>query len=118
MSIVATIAGLALTVLAYSANYADPSHWTSFYTVLVPSETSAGNWNMLVRVLAPILLLTGAWYLGEQIWARYKFNEMISAEKKSEFSKNIPKLEETARKLPKRYEEELKEKQSAFVSRR
>lgn len=117
MSIVATIAGLALTVLAYTADYG-AANWTDFYEGIVPGQTDAGNWNMLVRVLAPILLLTGAWYLGEQIWARYKFNEMISAEKKSEFTKNIPKLEETARKLPKRYEEELKEKQSAFVSRR
>ena len=117
MSTVATIVGLALTVLAYTADYG-AANWTDFYEGIVPGQTDAGNWNMLVRVLAPIALLTGAWYLGEQLWARYKFNEMMSTEKKSEFSKNVPALEKAARKLPKRFEEELKEKQSAFVSRR
>lgn len=117
ISAVVLVIGLVLTVLAYTAAY-PASGWNAFYENLVPSSTSEGDWNLLVRVVAPIVLLVGIWYVGEQLLARRKFNRLMGVDKKSDFSKNVTTLTETAKKLPKRYEEQLQEKERSFKSRR
>lgn len=117
MSSVATVVGLALTVLAYTAE-PTAGGWNAFYEQAVPMESTEGSWNLLVKVVAPIVLVSGAWYLGEQILARRKFEDLIGTEKKSAFQDNYEELQEAAAKLPKRYEERLDEKANEFVSRR
>lgn len=117
MSVVATLVGLAFTVIAFLADY-DAAGWTDFYEAWVPSGSSGGNWNRLVQVVAPVVLVTGLWYLGEQILARRKFNSLIDTESKSEFQRSLDELEETVKKLPKSYESRLQEKRDQFVSRR
>lgn len=114
ISIVILLIGIALTVVAYSAPGAD---WTDPYESMLPSA-GGGDWNMLIRVVAPVILITGAWYVGEQIIARRRFNRLINAEKKSEFQQNLPTLEETVRDLPDKYEDRLEQKQTDFKSRR
>lgn len=114
ISIAISVIGLALTAVAYSAPGAA---WTDSYEAALPSA-GGGDWNMLVRVVAPIILLTGVWYVGEQIIARRRFNRLINAEKKSEFQQNLPTLEETVRDLPDKYEDRLEQKQTDFKSRR
>lgn len=116
MSSLATVVGLVLTVLAFTAEPA-AAGWNAFYERTVPVGGDQ-DWNLLVRVVAPIILVSGVWYLGEQIIARRKFERLINAEKKSAFQDNLDELEETARKLPKEYEERLNEKTESFVSRR
>lgn len=117
MSAAATLLGIAFTVLAFMADY-DAAGWTDFYEAWVPQGTGAGNWNRFVQVVAPIVLVSGAWYLGEQLLARRKFNRMIDTESKSEFQRNLDELEETAGKLPQRFKERLEDKREEFVSRR
>lgn len=117
LSSLATLVGIVFTVLAFAANY-EAAGWTDFYEAWVPQGTGAGNWNRFVQVVAPIVLVTGGWYLGEQIIARRKFNRMISTESKSEFQRNLDELEQTAGKLPKRFKEQLEDKREEFVSRR
>lgn len=116
MSSVATLVGLALTVLAFTAE-PTAGGWNAFYERTVPVGGDQ-DWNLLARVVAPIVLVSGVWYLGEQIIARRKFERLINAEKKSEFQDNLEQLEETVGKLPKEYEERLDEKTESFVSRR
>lgn len=116
MSAVATAVGLVFTVLAFTAE-PTAAGWNAFYESNVPVGGDQ-DWNLAVRVIAPIVLATGVWYLGEQILARRKFERLINLEKKSEFQKNLDKLEETTKKLPKDYEERLDEKTESFVSRR
>lgn len=116
MSIAITIIGLLLVVLSYTADY-QAAGWTDTYESYVP-ESANGSWNMLVRVVSPVILITGVWYLGEQILARRKFERLINAEKKSDFRTNLPQLEETVRDLPAKYEDRLQEKQGEFKSRR
>lgn len=117
MSIVATILGLAFTVLSFTHG-GDPAGWNSFYESVVPMSDDAGNWNLLVQLLAIPTLLAGLWYLGEQILARRKFNRLIGLEKKSEFQQRLPELKEEAAKLPQTYEQRLEEKMESFQSRR
>lgn len=116
MSSVATLVGLVGTVLAFTAE-PTAAGWNAFYENAVPVG-GGQDWNLLVQVVAPVVLLSGAWYLGEQIIARRKFERLINAEKKSAFQDNLEQLEETVQKLPKEYEERLDEKTESFVSRR
>ncbi len=116
MSTVATLAGLLFTVLAFLHD-GDPSGWTSFYESRVPNDPGQ-DWNLAIRILAPVVMLTGVWYLVEQIKARRTFNEIMGLEKKSEFNQRLPELKEEVTKLPKKYEEELDEKETGFRSRR
>lgn len=117
ISALTTVIGLVFTVFAFFADY-NAANWTDVYESLVPQETSAGSWNLLVRVVAPVVLVSGAWYLGEQIMARRTFNRLINEEKKSAFQDNLEELEDAARKLPKEYEERLDERTEQVISRR
>jgi thiaminase len=117
MSVVATVVGLVLTVLAFAADYG-AANWTDVYEAYVSAGETGGNWNRLVQVLAPVVLATGLWYVGEQILARRSFNELIDTDSKSEFQSNLEELEDTVGKLPKSYEERLQEKREQFVMRR
>jgi hypothetical protein len=117
MSMVATLVGLLFTVLSFTHG-GDPAGWNAFYENLVPKSDDAGNWNLLVQLLAIPTLIAGLWYLGEQILARRKFNRMMALEKKSEFQQQLPELKEEAAKLPQEYEQRLEEKMESFQSRR
>jgi hypothetical protein len=116
MSAAATLIGLVFTVLAFLHD-GNPSGFTAFYESRVPTGPDT-NWNLAVKILAPVLLATGLWYLVEQIRARRTFDEIMSVEKKSEFNQRLPELEEEIKKLPKSYEEELEEKEKDSRSRR
>lgn len=118
ISIAITVVGVALVAFSYTADYAE-DNWTDAYEAVVPGGVGEDqDWNLAVRVVSPVVLVTGAWYLGEQILARRKFNRLINAEKKSEFNQNVSVLEETVRDLPHKYEDKLEEKQASFKSRR
>lgn len=116
MSAVATVTGLVFTVLAFLHD-GQPDGITAFYESTVP-KSSDQDWNLAVRIIAPVVLATGLWYVVEQVRARRTFNEIMGAEKKSEFNQRLPELKEEVAKLPKSYEEELEEKEKDFRSRR
>jgi hypothetical protein len=115
MSAAATLIGLAFTVLAFLHD-GQPSGWTAFYERTVP--TSPDNWNLAIQILAPVVLVTGLWYLVEQIKARRKFEEIMDLGKKSEFNQRLPELKEEVRKLPTSFEEDVEAKEKDFRSRR
>lgn len=116
LSLVVLAVGLVGTVLSYTASY-PAGGWNAFYENTVPGGTDQ-DWNLAVRVIAPIVLLSGIWYTGEQVLARRRFNRLMGAEKKSDFSKNIARLEDTVKVLPRSYEDRLQEKENSFKSRR
>lgn len=116
MSALATLVGLVFTVLAFLHD-GQPSGFIAFYERTVPTGPDT-NWNLAVKIIAPVVLATGVWYLVEQIKARRKFNEIMDLEKKSEFNQRLPELKEEVRKLPKTYEQELSDKEKDFRSRR
>lgn len=116
MSAVATILGLVFTVLAFTHD-GRPAGWNSVYESTVPT-TAGQDWNLLVQILAPTTLVAGGWYLVEQIMARRTYNEIMGLEKKSEFNQRLQELKEAAGKLPKQYEERVREKEEDFRSRR
>lgn len=116
MSAVATLVGGVLFVLSIAANQG--AGWVAFYTDVVSSGGTEANWNKAVMLVSGVVFATGAWYLGEQIVARRKFNRLIGMEKKSEFQQNLDSLRETVKKLPQEYEERFEEKSEEFTSRR
>ena len=116
ISLLVLLLGLALTVLAYTAAY-PANGWNAFYENLVPGGTDQ-DWNLLVRVVAPIVLLIGVWYTVEQLLARRKFHRLLDVERKSDLHKNMQTLDDTVKVLPRSYEDRLLEKEAAFKSRR
>lgn len=116
MSAVATLVGLVFTVLAFLHD-GQPSGVIAFYERNVPTGPDT-NWNLAVKIIAPVVLATGLWYLVEQVKARKKFNDIMDLEKKSEFNQRLPELKEEVKKLPKEYEEDVSAKEKDFRSRR
>ncbi|MDX1610897.1 MAG: DUF3198 domain-containing protein [Candidatus Thermoplasmatota archaeon] len=116
IGIIVALLGLVLVGISYSVDYTS-ANWTDFYEDILP-RTDNGDWNLVVRVLSPIILLTGAWYAGEQLIYRRRFQALMETDKKSDFSRNLSDLEDLARDLPEKYMEELEEKQATFRSRR
>ena len=111
------VIGLALTVISWSLSFADTTPgWLEGYEGVV--DQGGADYNLIVFIVGPILLIWGAWYIGEQIIYRRRFEKLIDTPKRSEFTSRRRELEETARRLPAPFMQRIREKESEFVSKR
>lgn len=109
------VIGLILTVISFTYAYADhrPS-WLNGYNDLV--NKPEGNYNLILFIAGPIMLLIGGFYFGEQIVLRRRFERMIDTPKKSEFASRRRDLEDLAKRLPDAFGKRIKEKESEFTA--
>ena len=110
--------GVILTFIsfAYAFLSADKRPWLDWYANLV--QRPEGNYNLILFILGPILLLTGGFYLGEQVVLRRRFERLLDTPKRSEFSSRRRDLEELARRLPEPYMGRIEAKENEFKSKR
>lgn len=104
--------GTVLFVLALGAGWLGLEGTLAFYVDLLPTEEDGSwqGWNTIVFLASPFVMLTGGWYVYEQVSLRRRFGTLLETPKKSEFRKEVPELEELARRLPPRFREQLKER--------
>lgn len=111
------VIGLVLTVISWSLNFADSTpSWLQSYKDVV--DRDEGDYNLFVFIIGPIILIWGAWYIGEQFILRRRFETLIDTPKRSEFSSRRKDLEELARRLPEGFGERIRSKESEFASKR
>jgi hypothetical protein len=82
------------------------------------SGSANSDFNLVLMIAGPIVLLSGAWYLGENIADRVRFEKLMKTDKKSDFAKNRKDLEDLARDLPDSYRKRIKEKEKVFTGAR
>jgi len=70
-----------------------------------------GYWNYYLIVVGIVLLFVGGWYSYDYIKKKRYLLEEIKTERKSEFVKKRAELEAIVKKLPKKYERMLREKE-------
>lgn len=112
------VLGLVLTVVSFSLNFSSETpSWLASYKDLVETE-SGEDWNLVVMIVGPIVLISGGFYVGEQFVLRRRFERLIDTPKRSEFTSRRRDLEDIAKRLPDGFTSRIKEKESEFVSRR
>lgn len=111
------VLGLAVTAVSWTVSFADttPDALKGYRDVMV---RGGEDYNLILFIVGPILLIWGAWYIGEQIIYRRRFESLIDTSKRSEFTSRRRELEDIARRLPDQYVGRLKAKESEFVSKR
>lgn len=112
------VVGLALSLLAYWDMWSARPSWYESFLDAIPGQGLNGDWNVFLRILGPVLVVTGAWYAGEQLVLRRRFDRMIDTTKKSEFVARRKDLEDLSRRLPTTYRSRIEEKEAAFRSMR
>ena len=90
--------------------------WLRWYEDLV--RRPEGNFNLILLIVAPVILIWGAVWLGEQLVYRRRFERLLDTPKKSEFVARRSEIEDVARRLPDGYKERISEKEDQFVSKR
>lgn len=114
---VTLVVGLILTIISFTYAYVTPHPaWLQSYATLV--ERPEGNYNLILFILGPILLLAGGFYAGEQIVLRRRFERLLDTPKKSDFASRRKDLEELARRLPDGYMKRIDAKEAEFKSKR
>lgn len=105
--------GLVLTVISFTYAFADAAPgWLGWYDGIV--DQPQGNWNTVVIIVGPILLIMGGFYLGEQIVLRRRFERLIDTTKKSEFTSRRRDLDDLSKRLPTNFSERLRDKEAEF----
>jgi hypothetical protein len=115
------VLGVVLTVISFSDSFVEPTPaWLSPYHDLVHVTTGdyKGNYNLILFILGPILLLMGGFYFGEQLVLRRRFERLLDTPKKSEFASRRKDLEDLAKRLPSAYNERIDAKEAEFKSKR
>ena len=107
------VVGLVLTIVSFTYAFMDiqPS-WLGWYHDLV--ERPEGNYNLILLILGPILLIMGSFYAGEQIVLRRRFERLLDTSKRSEFTSRRRDLEDIAKRLPAGYRSRIEEKEAQF----
>lgn len=123
LSIGLTLAGvgLVITALAWTVAYSRSDavdFWRAFIDIFPGQDWRSQDWNMLFMIMGPILLVTGAFYAGEQMVLRRRFERMISTTKKSEFVSSRKDLEDLSKRLPTNYRGRIVEKEESFRNTR
>lgn len=114
LSVLVFLVGLALTLWSWWGQSISKDYFAQYIQAI--NET--GNWNLWVQIVSPLILLTGAWYLGDQILTRRKFARLMATQKKSEFATSKKELVEIARRLPDKYRGRIDTKEQELVSKR
>lgn len=111
------LVGLIGTIIAFTDNYADSTpSWLQWYENLVTRPQ--GDFNLILLILAPILLIWGGFWVGEQLVLRRRFERLLDTPKKSEFVSRRQQMEEVTKRLPDGYRKRITEKESEFASKR
>ncbi|MBI4392504.1 MAG: DUF3198 domain-containing protein [Euryarchaeota archaeon] len=108
------VVGLAVTLWSWWGSAISKDYFAEYLAQI----DATGKWNLWVQIISPLVLLTGAWYLGDQIITRRKFGEMIATQKKSEFVTAKKELTDIARRLPDRYKAKIEAKEAELTSKR
>jgi hypothetical protein len=111
------LAGLVGTIISFTQNFADTTpSWLTWYRDLVVRPE--GDFNLILLILAPILLIWGGFWVGEQLVMRRRFERLFDTPKKSEFVSRRSEMEEVAKRLPDAYRKRIAEKERELASRR
>jgi len=70
-----------------------------------------GDWNYYLIVVSIVLLFVGGWYSYDYIKKRKYLLEELKTDRKSELVKKKAELESIVKRLPKKYERMLREKE-------
>ena len=117
LGIVLLILGLLGTVVSFVLNFADTTpSWLASYEDLV--RRPQGDFNLILLIAGPILLIWGGFWVGEQMVLRRRFERLLDTPKRSEFTSRRSELESMTKRLPDGYRKRITEKESEFVSRR
>src|SRR5581483_8596594 len=109
--LVVGVIGLVLTVLAYLDIFVTPTPSAlQRYDGLV--HRSEGNYNTLLSIVGPIMLIIGGFYFGEQLVLRRRFEKLLDTPKRSEFSSRRKDLEDLAKRLPDKFGDRISAKES------
>lgn len=113
MGLVLGIVGLILTIISFTYKFVqpNPSFLTSYANLVQRPE---GDYNLILFIGGPILLIIGGFYFGEQLVLRRRFDRMIDTPKKSEFASRRRDLEDLAKRLPDAYNKKIKAKDAEF----
>ncbi|HET6405080.1 MAG TPA: hypothetical protein VFH78_10570 [Candidatus Thermoplasmatota archaeon] len=112
------VIGLIGTIIAATYNWADTTPgWLTQYGNLV-NRPGEGDYNLILLIVAPILLIWGGFWVGEQLILRRRFERLLDTPKRSEFAARRGQLEEISKRLPDAYRKRISAKESEFVTRR
>lgn len=107
------ILGFLITLVSWIAKFTELP--LPLYRRLVEdTSATAGDWNLLLVIIGPLLLIGGAWYFFEQLFLRRRFEKLLATSQKSAFTKNKREIEDIARRLPDRYYSRIAEKEAQF----
>lgn len=107
------VIGLILTLISWIYGFADTTPgWLDSYHDLV--EREEGNYNLILFIVGPLLLIIGGFYFGEQIVLRRRFDRLLDTTKRSEFTSRRRDLEDLVKRLPDQYRTRLRDKESEF----
>lgn len=111
------VVGLVLTVVSFTYNFVHPRPaFLTSYAGWV--ERPEGNYNLILFIVGPIMLLMGAFYFGEQLVLRRRFEKLIDTPKRSDFISRRRDLEDLAKRLPEAFMAKIDAKESEFKSKR
>jgi hypothetical protein len=117
LGLVLGVIGLIGSIIAFSYRFipTTPS-WLDWYGDLVARPE--GDYNLILLIVAPIILIWGGFWIGEQIVLRRRFERMLDTPKRSEFSSRRSELDKLSKRLPDGYKARIAKKESEFVSKR
>lgn len=117
LGVVIGVVGLVGSIIAFTLRFAKqtPSWLASYRTLVVRPE---GDWNLVLLIVGPILLIWGGFWVGEQVVLRRRFERMLDTPKRSEFSARRSELETLSKRLPDGYKKRIAAKEAEFVSKR
>ncbi len=104
-SIVLTIVGLFIFIIGITA---------IMEINLLNLSQDVLNWTLYILILGFIVLIAGVWYLYSFFKNRKFILEEFATNKRSEFIKKHYELKNTAKKMPRKYQKMLKEKEEEF----
>lgn len=118
MGAVLLVLGLVLTTVASILHFGDttPAFLREYERVM--RQSGQGDFNLLVLIAGPILLIWGGFWVGEQVIYRRRFERLIETPKRSEFTSRRSQLEEISKRLPDGYRQRIKAKESEFTAKR
>lgn len=112
------VIGLVGTIISFTQNWADTTPgWLRQYAALM-DRPGEGDYNLILLIVAPIVLIWGGFWVGEQVLLRRRFERLLDTPKRSEFASRRTDLDDIAKRLPDGYRARIKEKESEFVSKR
>jgi membrane protein implicated in regulation of membrane protease activity len=86
------------------------SAYTLFFGGIISFLPDLGDWWWWVLIIAAAVLIAGAYYLGDAIWRRRKFRELVYNNKRSEFLKNEREINRLLSGLPRKYKDTVAER--------